>query len=115
MDAAILAKALAYNGVRNSAYLEGHLHCGTVPESVTGDYSDVKVVTPYGEIPWPQVARISDAEMKLLMIDITDRLFTLLSRDDALGTRVPRYWQEPQLRLDLTREGLEQLLRRRDG
>ena len=31
----------------------------------TGDYSDVKVVTPFGEIAWRDVSRLSDGDMKL--------------------------------------------------
>lgn len=44
--------------VRNA--LEG-LHAGVFPSSRIGDYSDVKVVTPYGEIPWTRLARILGA------------------------------------------------------
>ena len=53
-----------------------NLHAGKSPSSKTGDYSDVKVVTPYGEIPWNEVSRFNDDEMKELMIDVvnhTDR------------------------------------------
>ena len=45
-----LAKAIAALCVRNT-FLED-LHSGTSPSSKTGNYCDVKVVTPYGEIPW---------------------------------------------------------------
>lgn len=64
--AAAFALMLAETGVRNSALEE--LHMGVFPETAVGDYSDVKVVTPYGEIPWSQLSRIDDAEMKALMI-----------------------------------------------
>src|ERR1700727_2557210 len=60
--AAILAKAITAICVRNG-FLED-LHSGITPSSKAGDYSDVKVVTPYGEIPWEKVSRISDVEMK---------------------------------------------------
>jgi hypothetical protein len=46
---------------------------GIFPSSESGDFTDVKVVSPYGEIPWNQVGRISDAEMKELMITIVNR------------------------------------------
>jgi hypothetical protein len=47
-------------------YLE-KLHAGITPVSRTGDYSDVKVVDAEGrEIPWNQVSRIDQAEMKTL-------------------------------------------------
>ena len=52
-----LAKAIAVLCVRNT-FLED-LHAGTTPSSKAGDYSDVKVVTPYGEIPWQQLSRIN--------------------------------------------------------
>ena len=45
-----LAKYVALHCFRNSG-LEDH-HSGITPSSQAGDYSDVKVVTPYGEIPW---------------------------------------------------------------
>lgn len=50
------------NGARNSDFFE-NLHSGKFPSSATGDYSDVKVVTPFGEIPWNKLSRISDEEM----------------------------------------------------
>src|SRR6266404_9748741 len=49
-DAQRLAIGMAVYCVRNT-FLED-LHAGTVPSSKAGDYSDVKVVSPYGEIPW---------------------------------------------------------------
>ena len=71
-----LAKLITLNCVRNT-FIEG-LHSGTFPDSKTGDYSDVKVVTPYGEIPWNQVSRISDDEMKKLNREIVNKIFTFL-------------------------------------
>jgi hypothetical protein len=41
--------------------------------SETGDYSDVKVVTPHGEIPWNELSRFNNDEMKELMIDVVNR------------------------------------------
>jgi hypothetical protein len=49
------------------------LHAGVTPDSQTGDYSDVKVVSPYGEIPWTELSRLSDQEMKAVMIDVVNR------------------------------------------
>ena len=76
--AAILAKAITAICVRNG-YLED-LHAGITPSSMAGDYSDVKVVTPYGEIPWGKVSRISDEEMKRLMKGIVNQVYTFLCR-----------------------------------
>ncbi len=48
-----LAKYLVQRCFRNSALED--LHAGTAPDSKVGDYSDVVVVTPFGEIPWPSL------------------------------------------------------------
>ena len=64
-----VAKLLAVMGVRNNTDLE-ELHAGITPSSKTGDYSDVKVITPYGEIEWNRLSRISDKEMRSLMLSI---------------------------------------------
>jgi hypothetical protein len=65
-----LAKLMALECFRNSE-LE-NLHAGKFPSSKTGDYSDVKVVSPYGEIAWNDLGRLSDDEMKVLMIDVVN-------------------------------------------
>lgn len=101
--AAELAKALASTCVRNT-FLED-LHAGTGPSTMTGDYSDVKVTTPYGEIPWSRLSRISDPEMKTLMKEVVDKLFTVLTRleDEAFLANLLRSsswqtgeWDEPK-------------------
>ena len=38
-------------------------------------YSDVTVVSPYGEIAWDRLSRLSDDEMRELMIDVVDRCY----------------------------------------
>lgn len=53
-------------------------HSGTIPDSRTGDYSDVVVKSPFGEVPWRQLSRISDEEMKVLMKDAVDRTYQFL-------------------------------------
>ena len=55
--AATFATMLAFHCVRNSSLED--LHAGIFPSSKTGDYTDVKVVSPYGEIAWNRVSRIS--------------------------------------------------------
>lgn len=72
----ILARFIALHGVRNS-HLE-NLHSGISPSSGTGDFSDVKVVSPYGEIPWTELSRISDKEMRVLMLDIEKAIYKVL-------------------------------------
>ena len=99
-----LAKSITALCVRNT-FLED-LHSGTTPASKTGDYSDVKVVTPYGEIPWQKLSRISDEEMKRLMKEIVDKVYTFLCRQEEaafvkafieLGCRYAAHWDEPEL------------------
>ena len=67
---------MAVLAVRNT-FLET-LHSGKVPQSESGDYSDVKVVSPTEEIPWTEVSRLSDPEIKILMKEVVDRLYTIL-------------------------------------
>lgn len=105
-----LAKMLALQCFRNSK-LEDH-HGGVFPSSKTGDYTDVKVVTPYGEIEWNQLSRISDEEMKELMIDVVDRTYLALTNlnntqykhllTQALKEHdVEPGWQEPKIPEDV--------------
>jgi hypothetical protein len=65
----------------------------------------VKVATPYDEIPWRKVSRLSDAEMKRLMKAIVNNLHTFLCRQDdpdfldsffRLGSRYAARWDEPE-------------------
>ena len=92
-----LALSIVETCVRNTGLED--LHAGVFPGSVTGDYSDVKVVSPHGEIPWNDVSRISDAEMKVLMIEVVDRVFTYLSHPEAMnGLRTGTgSWDRPKL------------------
>jgi hypothetical protein len=71
-----LAKLITLHCVRNT-FLE-RLHAGTFPSSQTGDYSDVKVVSPYGDIAWNRLGRIDDDEMKKLVKEIVNKIFTFL-------------------------------------
>ena len=91
-----LAKSLVEICVRNTVLED--FHAGRFPRSRAGDYSDVRVVTPDGEIPWNDLSRISDIEMKALMIEVVDRVFTYLTYPEILGT-IPggRTWDRPKL------------------
>lgn len=73
-----LAKYMAQQCFRNTA-LEDY-HAGITPYSEAGDYSDVFVKTPAGEIPWSKLSRLSDEEMKTLMIDVVNRTYLLLRK-----------------------------------
>src|SRR5579862_3165346 len=80
-----LAKYLVRECFRNSE-LE-NLHAGIIPDSKTGDYTDVKVVTPFGEIPWRELSRFDDVEMKRLMRDVVNRTYLFIHRlfDEETG------------------------------
>ena len=96
-----VAKLLAVMGVRNNTDLE-ELHAGITPSSKTGDYSDVKVITPYGEIEWNRLSRISDKEMRSLMLSIEQAIEKTLyayenlqqgCRADTAGYRIENKWR----------------------
>lgn len=73
--AATLAKAMAIICIRNTM-LE-HLHAGKVPMTRTGDFSDVVVVDAEGNrIPWTEVSRLDDDELRDLMRQVVNRLYT---------------------------------------
>lgn len=113
-EARLFTLALVEQCVRNSM-LE-NLHAGTTPGSATGDYSDVKVVTPYGEIPWNQLSRISDEEMKALMIDVSNKVFTFLMRAEHLITLGPaQRWDKPKLDSGLLNRARHRAAERGDG
>ena len=80
-----LAKLIVLECFRNSVLED--LHAGISPFSAAGDYSDVLVNSPYGAIPWPQVSRFNDEEMKKLIIDVVDRTYQFVHRlfDEAAG------------------------------
>ena len=99
-----LAKSIAMACVRNTSIED--LHAGKVACSETGDYSDVRVVTPHGEIPWKELSRISDDEMKRLMKEVVNKIYTVLaSLDNAefmaalnkWGDRNTATWDDPEL------------------
>ena len=90
-----IALALVEQCFRNTQLEE--LHAGKVPESATGDYGDVKVVTPFGEIPWKEISRISDPEMKALMIEVVNKVYTFLSHlEDLLPLQGAARWNRPE-------------------
>ena len=93
---AALTLAVVEHGMRNSRLEE--LHAGVSPSSAIGDYSDVKVVTPYGEIPWSRLSRFCDAEMTALMIEVVDRVYTILTHPDPFARPLSAdRWNAPQL------------------
>lgn len=102
--AAKLAKAMAILCVRNSRLED--LHAGTVPVTKTGDWSDVLVLDADGNrIPWRDVSRIDDDEMRALMRDVVNRLYTfqLNAGNPAMQAEIEKWlsvagkWDEPQI------------------
>lgn len=101
-----LAKAIALTCFRNSVLED--FHAGIAPSSKTGDNSDIKVVSPYGEIPWEKLSRLDDEEMKELMINVVDQTYTMLTNlsnpkylklmTEALKEHdIQPEWNEPKL------------------
>ena len=91
-----LARALVLHCFRNT-FLED-LHAGIHPDTATGDYTDVKVVSPYGEIPWNRFGRISDGEMRILMRQCVNRVYTfLLHLETAANFGMDLRWDPPDL------------------
>jgi hypothetical protein len=102
--AATLAKAMAILCVRNTKLED--LHAGLVPVTRTGDYSDVFVVGADGaRIPWNKVSRFNDDEMRDLMRQVVDRLYTFQITIEEPGFQAvidrwltaTRHWDEPVL------------------
>ncbi len=101
--AAMMAKTLAMMCVRNTG-LET-LHAGIVPVTHAGDYSDVRVIDADGrEIAWNDVSHLDDGQMRTLMKEIVNRLYSFhISIDDPeFRERVDRWvalaekWDEPE-------------------
>jgi hypothetical protein len=100
-----LAKYLVHRCFRNSVLED--LHAGIAPDSKAGDYSDVLVKTPFGEIPWPKLSRFDDEEMKTLMIDVVQKTYEFIQElfDEKNGGKLllrlaaldplPR-WEDPR-------------------
>ena len=74
--ASFLAKAMAVMCVRNTILED--FHGGIHPVTHTGDFSDVVVIDANGRrIPWTKVAHIEQDEMRELMRQIVNRLYTV--------------------------------------
>ena len=102
--AAKLAKCMAMLCVRNT-HLEA-IHAGKTPVTRTGDWSDVIVVDADGNrIPWTVASHISDDQMRALMRDIVNRLYTfhLCADEPGLHAEIERWmavagqWDEPEI------------------
>ncbi|MEF9601666.1 hypothetical protein O4J55_04715 [Paracoccus sp. PXZ] len=110
--AASLARGMAMICVRNTMLED--LHAGQVPITKTGDFSDVHVVDGAGRrIPWTELSRLDDGEMRDLMRQVVDRLYTFLLRIDEPAFRdaidpwmkAAARWDEPVLDPGLAKTG----------
>ncbi len=82
--AAKLAKVAAMVSIRNT--LLETLHDGETPKTKTGDFSDVKVIDGEGrEIPWKEVSRITDDEMRAFIKQAVNRLYTWYLNSEELS------------------------------
>ena len=102
--AAKLAKIMAMLCVRNTQ-LET-LHAGLTPITRTGDYSDGGGLDADGRrIPWTEVSRFDEDEMRALMRDIVNRLYTfhLHADEPKLQATIERWmgvadkWDAPEI------------------
>lgn len=80
------------------------LHSGIVPVTHAGDYSDVRVIDADGrEIAWNDVSHLDDDQMRALMREIVNRLYTFNVSIDDLDfrnsvdhwARIAECWDEP--------------------
>jgi hypothetical protein len=88
-----LAKSIVLHAFRNTILED--IHAGREVMSKTGTFDDVKVVTPYGEIPWNEVSHISDDQMRTLMIGAVNTVYTMLAFPH-LKFRSPTGWNEAE-------------------
>ena len=66
--------------------------------SKTGDFSDVKIVTPFGESPWNNACRITSDEIKNFDQDFLNKVYTFLLYYLKSGTAGARLKNPQSLR-----------------
>src|ERR1039458_811847 len=84
-----LAKYLVQQCFRHSGMED--LHAGKVRGSKAGDYSDVVVRTPFGEIPWCELSRFDNTEiMRTLMAEVVNRTYKFIHElfDEECGAEL---------------------------
>jgi len=104
-----VAQKIALRCVRNTSI--ENIHAGRAVRSKAGDYSDVTVVTPYGEIPWTDVSRISQDEMKTFNKEVVNKIFTVLimlgrgceMKEGPNAFYAPHNWDMPEIDPDIER------------
>lgn len=114
----MLSKIIALHCFRNT-YLED-IHSGIVPYT-DNNFEEVRAVSDnpmakkeYKNIPWKHLSRITDEEMKRLMIEVVNNVYTFLSvMDGSRKFKTSQWdwfvmssggledWNEPELIEDL--------------
>ncbi len=79
-SAQLLALGIALNCVRNTSI--ENIHAGASPDAVNDDYSNVFIGTEESRVPWDNASRITDVEMKAFMIEVTNKIYTVLMNLD---------------------------------
>ncbi len=105
-----MAKAIAVYAVRHTM-LE-NIHAGKPPVSKTGDFSDVYITDADGnKIAWADASRISQDEMKALMKQVVNSIYTFLNKMDTTqeytdflnyNLAFAQHWDEPELNKPFT-------------
>lgn len=113
---ALFALALVENCFR-STRIEDIL-AGPSPLTATGDFSDVAVRDARCEIPWTEVSRISDDEMRALMIKAVNRVHTFMhDPTELLSLHAAAGWDRPEhdeaLQRTAQRRGSQRLIAQR--
>ena len=102
-----IAKTLTMLCVRNTCMED--FHSGTVPVTHTGDYSDVRVIDADGrEIAWNDAAHLDQDQMRALIKQIVNRIYTFhMLRDDFefrasldQWVAIAEKWDEPEMDQD---------------
>ena len=84
----------------------GCIHAGLAPVTRIGDYSDMTVIdADERRIPWPHVSHCDDDEMRDLIRQVVDRLYTFeqLTRERDFLERIGPWmdvtgrWDDPKL------------------
>lgn len=100
-----MAKAMAVYAVRHTI-LE-NIHAGKIPDTRTGDYSDVFVLDAEGnKIAWSEVSKITNDEMKALMKQVVNSIYTFFHKIENPSERetflnynlaFAKHWDDPEL------------------
>ena len=104
-----LARIMSRECFRDTKMLE-ELHTGKSVVSETGDYSDVVVKMPSRKVPWNEISRFNDEEMKKLMTEVTNLCYDFITeffsnpRNDRLIQELKTRAPYPDWRKSITKK-----------